>query len=43
MGDAGLRARMGNAGLEYARAQFGVDAMLDKMEAVFRRVLEERA
>lgn len=43
MGDAGLRAQMGNAGLEYARTQFGVDAMLDKMEAVFRRVLEERA
>ena len=43
MGDASLRRKMGEAGLDYAREQFGVDAMLDKMEIVFRRVLGERA
>lgn len=42
MGDADLRRKMGDAGLGYARAQFGIDAMLDKMEGVFRHVLEER-
>ena len=43
MGDASLRRTMGAAGLAYARDRFGIDAMLDKMEDVFRRVLEERA
>lgn len=43
MNDAALRQQMGDAGLAYARTNFGSDAMLDKMEAVFRRVLEERA
>lgn len=39
MSDTGLRAAMGAAGRAYAEAQFGVDAMLDGMEAVFRKVI----
>ena len=38
MFDAGLRARMGAAAHAYAQANFGLDAMLDAMEAVFARV-----
>ncbi|MDD5241105.1 MAG: glycosyltransferase family 4 protein [Sulfuricella sp.] len=43
MSDGQLRQGMGEAGLKYARENFGVDIMLDKMEAVFRRVLERHA
>ena len=43
MGDADLRRQLGDAGLRHARAEFGKDAMLDKREDVFRRVLGERA
>ena len=39
MGDAQLRTAMGEAGQAYARAHFGIDAMLDAMEAVFRKVI----
>ena len=42
MSDAGLRARMGAAAHAYAQANFGLDAMLDAMEAVFARVTGER-
>ena len=38
MEDEGLRRRMGEAGRAYAVANFGIDAMLDRMEAVFRAV-----
>ena len=37
MGDESKRAKMGSAGHAFAREHFGVDVMLDKMEAVFRR------
>lgn len=37
MSDAGARERMGEAGRQYAQAHFGIDAMLDKMETIFRR------
>jgi hypothetical protein len=30
---------MGEAGRAYAQAHFGVDAMLDGMEAVFRKAI----
>jgi glycosyltransferase involved in cell wall biosynthesis len=40
--DAALRARYGAAGRERALADFGIDLMLDRMEAIFRRVLAER-
>lgn len=43
MGDPVLRRQMGDAGHRHASADFASAAMLDKMEAVFRRVLEERA
>jgi glycosyltransferase involved in cell wall biosynthesis len=39
MADAGLRRRMGESGLAYAQAHFGVEEMLDKMEVVFRSVI----
>jgi glycosyltransferase involved in cell wall biosynthesis len=42
MTDAALRARMGRAALAHARANFGVDRMLDAMETVFHRVAEAR-
>ena len=37
--DAALRARLGAAGHARAGQRFGLDAMLDRMEAVFRTVL----
>ena len=39
MSDADLRTAMGKAGHAYAQANFGIDAMLDAMEAVFRKVI----
>lgn len=42
MRDPALRAQLGAAGLEYARAHFGLDRMLDAMEAVFRHVRKEQ-
>lgn len=36
MNDNALRARMGNASQAYAQEHFGIDVMLDKMEAIFR-------
>ncbi len=38
MTDEGLRERMGRAAYDYAHANFGIDRMLDAMEAVFVRV-----
>ena len=40
MSDPGRRAAMGAAGHEYAMAHFGLDRMLDAMEAVFSRVIQ---
>ena len=40
--DPGLRRRFGAAARVRAQERFGLDAMLDRMEAVFRRVLELR-
>ena len=40
MEDPPRRAAMGKAGREYAVAHFGIERMLDGMEAVFRRVSE---
>ncbi|HET7363206.1 MAG TPA: glycosyltransferase family 4 protein [Burkholderiales bacterium] len=40
MGDPARRTAMGRAGREYAVAHFGIERMLDGMEAVFRRVIE---
>ena len=37
--DAALRARLGSAGRTRALRDFGIDRMLDRMEAVFRTVL----
>ena len=37
-GDAGLRARLGGAGLEHVRANLGSEVMLTRMEEVFQRV-----
>lgn len=37
MADSDLRTRFGTAGLTRARESFGLDPMLDQMEAVFRR------
>ncbi len=42
MADHALRQRMGAAGLEYARANFGIDIMLDQMLALFRRFARPR-
>ena len=39
MGDAAARRTLGEAGHAYARAHFGIDVMLDKMEAVFREAI----
>ena len=38
--DPARRAAMGKAGRDYAQTHFGIDRMLDRMEAVFRRVIE---
>lgn len=38
--DESLRISLGRAGLERARDQFGIDAMLDRMEAVFRTAMK---
>ena len=43
MSNGSLRQHLGEAGRRYAQENFGIDAMLDKMEAVFRRVIESRA
>jgi glycosyltransferase involved in cell wall biosynthesis len=40
--DPGLRARLGAAGRARALSDFGLDLMLDRMEAIFRAVLERR-
>jgi glycosyltransferase involved in cell wall biosynthesis len=42
MADSGLRQSMGAAGLEYARANFGIDIMLDRMLEVFQRFARRR-
>jgi glycosyltransferase involved in cell wall biosynthesis len=39
MNDAPRRRAMGKAGQAYAQAHFGIDGMLDGMEAVFRKVM----
>ncbi len=41
MADPARRAAMGAAGREYALAHFGIDHMLDAMEAVFSRVIRQ--
>lgn len=40
--DPGLRASFGRAARARAEARFGIDRMLDRMEAVFRLVLRDR-
>ncbi len=40
--DPAERSRLGRAGLAYARENFGIDAMLDRMEAIFRAAVEAR-
>jgi glycosyltransferase involved in cell wall biosynthesis len=40
MADADLRSRMGSAAQAYAKANFGMDVMLDGMEAVFAQAVE---
>jgi glycosyltransferase involved in cell wall biosynthesis len=40
--DSALRARFAAAARERAELDFGQDRMLDRMEAVFRRVMGER-
>ena len=40
--DAALRQRLGAAGYARAKRDFGLDRMLDRMEATFRAVLEKR-
>ncbi len=42
MGNDGLRTQMGAAGLAYARANFGIDIMLDRMQDVFTRFAKVR-
>ncbi|MBL8523736.1 MAG: glycosyltransferase family 4 protein [Betaproteobacteria bacterium] len=42
MGDNTLRERMGAASLAYARANFGIDIMLDRMLDVFQRAAAGR-
>ncbi len=39
--DATLSSALGQASLERAREQFGIDAMLDRMESVFRSVMRK--
>jgi len=41
MEDPARRTAMGRAGREYAVAHFGIERMLDGMETVFRRVIEQ--
>jgi len=40
--DSAKRQRFSSAAAEYARANFGIDEMLDRMEAAFRLVIGER-
>jgi hypothetical protein len=40
--DPALRARYAAAARERAMRDFGIDRMLDRMEAVFRSVVERR-
>ncbi len=42
LGDAGLRARMGEAGRARVRAEFGVDRLVEKTLAVYRTVAGQR-
>lgn len=42
LNDADLRRNMGEAGLAEGRARFGLDAMLDKMSAVFAEAVAHR-
>lgn len=42
MGDDALRESMGAASLAYARANFGIDIMLDRMLDVFQRAIADR-
>ncbi len=42
MNDNTLREKMAAAGLVYARANFGLDVMLDKMEEIFYRCTEAK-
>ena len=37
MGDEAIRKQMGAASYRYAQQHFGIDVMLDKMEAIFRQ------
>ena len=37
MGDDAMRLQMGAASYRYAQQHFGIDVMLDKMEAIFRQ------
>lgn len=39
MQDEALRQKFAAASLDYARQNFGIDIMLDRMEAVFRNVI----
>jgi glycosyltransferase involved in cell wall biosynthesis len=41
MRDEAVRTSLGQAGLQRARDQFGIDAMLDRMEAVFRAAMKK--
>jgi glycosyltransferase involved in cell wall biosynthesis len=41
MADPARRAAMGEAGRRYAEDNFGIDAMLERMEAVFRKVMAD--
>ena len=43
MSDATRRAALGAAGLRRARDLFGIEAMLDRMEAVFHGYARRRA
>ena len=40
MGDDALRLQMGAASYHYAQQHFGIDVMLDKMEAIFRQAAQ---
>lgn len=43
MRDDALRQQMASAGLDYARNNFGIDIMLDRMDTVFRLAIAQRA